>query len=268
MGDIDVLIEKDNVELVKSIFLEMNYKMTDVRLLHYTFETPNNLIIELHPTIVSEVDFEYEEFLNGVWNEAYLKSKYLYELNNEFLYVYLLIHVVKHLRTSGVGIRSILDLKLFKDYYIESIDFIKLSNNLHKLDLIKADEKMERLSCIFINQMLPSDKDLKIIEYILKSGIHGKGSEHDRFTGRRVFETEHKKQSKTQYFLLQIFPKKRYLENQYPYLRTHPWLLPWAWLVRIIKQLFKPKNTKQRIKAITNDDNVLLTKEVYDYFGI
>nr|WIF88130.1 hypothetical protein QOL21_06560 [Acholeplasma laidlawii] len=66
----------------------------------------------------------------------------------------------------------------------------------------------------------------------------------------------------------EVFPSKDRIKESYPYLKKHPWLLPWAWFVRILKQVFKVKNTKKRLKSISNDAEVDSVKSVYDYLGI
>lgn len=266
MGDIDVLVPEDKIDCAKKILKDLNFTNKSSTRHHLTFYSNNN-IIELHKNLVSEVEYEFGSYLSKVWENAYLVEFYLYEINIEFNYIYILTHLIRHLRTSGIGLRTFLDLYFFNQKYI-NIENTIVTKTLKDLGLENANEKMNYLNEIFINKAIPNEKDMEVIKYIINSGIHGLGTKHIKFVNRRVFETKFKKQNKFQFFLSQMFPKKEYIEDQYSYLKKIPWLLPWAWLVRIIKQLFKPKIIKQRIKAITNDENVSLTKEIYDYFGV
>jgi hypothetical protein len=66
---------------------------------------------------------------------------------------------------------------------------------------------------------------------------------------------------------MQVFPPRRHLLETYPYLKKHPYLLPWAWFVRILKLIFKkPKSIKLRLGSLKNDSLTSETKEVFNYF--
>src|SRR5690606_25171099 len=111
---------------------------------------------------------------------------YEYQLIPEFEYTYLLLHLARHMRTSGVGIRSLLDINIYLNQF-NDLDS-KLTNDfLTKTNIVIFEEKVKQINKVFTNQ-IDLDKDLEeVIDYIMKSGIHGNGSEHDFYLSKRAF---------------------------------------------------------------------------------
>jgi len=180
----------------------------------------------------------------------------------------LLTHLIRHIRTSGVGIRSLLDMWVYYNHYDDIMDKDILDGYLKTYKLDVFNQKVMHLNKIFLNQVEPNREDFDIMAYIMQSGIHGSGTKHDPYITKRTFEQTRLKKSRFRYFLGEVFPSRKRLLEAYPYLKKHAWLLPWAWFVRIFKQLFKIKNTKMRLKSVSNDSEIDTVKNVYDYLGI
>src|SRR5690606_24728272 len=161
--------------------------------------------------------------------------------------------------------RSLLDLAIFKEK--NTFDEAKLNQYLIDSNMNGFNEKVNHINSMILNQKPVDETAQKMIEYIIKSGIHGKGSQYDYFLPRRVAAQEDKKVSKIRYFFSQLFPSRKHLQETYPYLKKHGWLLPWAWFVRILKLIFRnPKSIKSRMSAISDDQMVDETIEVFNYF--
>lgn len=268
MGDIDVVVPLDMFDVAKKVLIKHNYKFKSATSHHHVYETADGNFIELHQSITSSNEYENEALLKNVWDHVYQVSGYTYKLEPAFEYVYLLTHLIRHIRTSGVGIRSLLDMKVYFEYYESIMDLNKLNEYLVTYNLKDFNDKIVRLNQIFTNQIKPQEQDYHVIDYIMNSGIHGSGTKHDMYLTKRTHEQTRLKKSKIGFFFSEVFPSRDRIKETYPYLKKHPWLLPWAWTVRIFKQLFKVKNTKKRLKSITNDEEVDSVKGVYDYLGI
>jgi hypothetical protein len=268
MGDIDCVVPKTDFECAKQILINAGYTFKSATSHHHVFETLDGNYIELHQSITSSSEYENEVFLNQLWSNVYLDNDYTYKLLPEFEYVYLLTHLIRHIRTSGVGIRSLLDIQVYYDYYCDTIDKKTLNGYLKTYKLDVFNQKVMHLNQIFLNQVEPKPEDLAIMDYIMQSGIHGSGTMHDPYITKRTFEQTRLKKSRLRFFLSEVFPSRKRLQEAYPYLKKHPWLLPWAWFVRIFKQLFKIKNTQKRLKSVSNDSEIDTVKKIYDYLGI
>jgi len=268
MGDMDVIVPIDVFESAKNILVLAGFKFKSATKHHHVFESIDGNFIELHQSITSSNEYENEELLKTIWDHVYLDNQYTYKLEPAFEYVYLLTHLIRHIRTSGVGIRSLLDMKIYYDAYKSHIDDTSLNTYLETYKLNNFNDRVIRLNKIFTNEVKPEYRDLEVIAYIMNSGIHGSGSKHDPYLTKRAHEQSRLKKSKFRYVLGEVFPASSRIEEAYPYLKKHPWLLPWAWFVRLFKQLFKIKNTKKRIRSVSSDEKIDSVKDVYDYLGI
>lgn len=268
MGDIDVLVPENDVDSAKEIFIKLGFKHESSTSHHHSF-IKSGLIVELHQKLYSINDFENSELLKDVFQYANIVDNYLYDLDYSYEYVYLLSHLVRHIRSSGVGLRSILDIYFFEEKYQNEIDFSLVQELLEKYSMTEFKSKIHYLNQIITNQLeLKDQKDFEVIKFIMNSGIHGKGESFDSYKSKRVYEEKRKGISKIKYLVKSLFPKRYVIQEQYPYLKKYPWLLPWAWFVRILKQIFKPKNTKMRLKSLSNDEDVSKINDVFVYFKI
>ncbi len=269
MGDIDVLIRKDDFNKGIDILKELNYKLESTSFHHHVFKTYNNESVELHQNITSIVEYDNKDFLSNVWGYTYKDKDYLYKLNNEFEYVYILTHLVRHLRSSGIGLRSILDVYFYKSYYKDEIDYNVVSKMLEETNLITFDIKINKLLDHIFKDTLLNDDDFKALSYIIDSGIHGSGTKHDYYIVKKTYETKVLKKSRFNFFFREIFPKRNSIEESYPYLKSYPFLLPWAWFVRLFKKIIKtPKDILNRLRVIKKDKKEDKLNEVYNYFKI
>ena len=147
------------------------------------------------------------------------------------------------------------------------MDNTRLTEYLSMTDALVFHNRVLEMNDTIFKRIELTDTTKKIINYILKSGIHGAGSDFDYYLPRRVSTQEDKKVSRFKYVMMQVFPPRRHLLETYPYLKKHPYLLPWAWFVRILKLIFKkPKSIKLRLGSLKNDSLTSETKEVFHYF--
>ncbi|MFA5692419.1 MAG: nucleotidyltransferase family protein [Acholeplasmataceae bacterium] len=269
MGDIDVLVSKNDFNKSIDILKGLGYKLTSATSHHHVFESIDKETIELHQNITSIVEYDNKDFLKNAWDYANLDNDCLYKFELEFEYIYLLTHLVRHLRTSGIGLRSILDIYVFLNKYEKNLNKELLNQMLVETNLLTFSEKLKKINNIILGNELSTEEDMLGINYIISSGIHGKGLDHDYYIVKKTFETKRNKKGKFRFYLGEIFPSKLRIEESYPYLKKYPFLLPWAWFVRILKQIFKkPKDTKERIRSIKTSDKEEDLKKVFEYFNI
>ncbi|MFW5865401.1 MAG: nucleotidyltransferase family protein [Candidatus Izemoplasmataceae bacterium] len=117
MGDIDLLIEAKNIQTVKPVLEAIKFKRTLQSSAHDVYTFTNQLEVEVHPKITKEIDAKYDHFFKDAWLYAKKVNEYTYRLELEFELIYLLVHLIKHFHSSGVGLRSILDIGLFVSNY-------------------------------------------------------------------------------------------------------------------------------------------------------
>lgn len=265
MGDIDLIVRKNDFNQAIYELKSLDYKLTNAITHHHTFIGVDDNEIELHQSLVSDFDDSHGFFLERIWEHAYQKQDHQYQMETEFEYMYLLLHLYRHLKQTGIGLRSLIDLAVFSQKNI--LDQNKLNTYLEQTKLHGFYQKVSHINQIILGQKAVNNEDQKIIEYIIKSGIHGKGSSYDYYLPRRVSAQEDRKVSKIRYFFGQVFPSRKHLQETYPYLKKYKILLPWAWFSRLIRFIFRnPRSIKARMNAIQSDRMVDETIEVFDYF--
>ena len=95
------------------------------------------------------MNMKMRPFLKDVWLHTTQLDKFTYGLKPEFEYVYLLTHLIRHIRTSGVGIRSLLDMYVFYESKKNLIDETLLNRYLIENNLDKFNTKVKHLNQIF-----------------------------------------------------------------------------------------------------------------------
>ena len=176
--------------------------------------------------------------------------------------LFLMLHCVKHFMNIGFGIRQVCDLTVFCNTYGRDIDFqwvwqqvSDLGYGVFMLNLLKIGSsylglKEENISYppFFTGRDIHMEALLKDI---LQSGIFGKHSEDQTRTCSLTLQAvmadrRHHQINFSNYRLIRtIFPGREYMDNNYCYSRKSPFLLPVAWLHRIVAYVVLVKNPGQ-----------------------
>src|SRR5690606_13142374 len=102
MGDIDCVVPKLDFDKAKKNLIDAGYTFKSATSHHHVFDTIDGNYIELHQIIISSNEYENEVLLSQLWENVYLDYGFTHKLKPEFEYVYLLAHLIRHIRTSGV----------------------------------------------------------------------------------------------------------------------------------------------------------------------
>ena len=166
--------------------------------------------------------------------------------------LYLILHAYKHFLYSGVGIRPMCDIGVYSETYSEEIDWHEIRR---KLDFIQAFEYARAIFRIIQSYLLPNghffkyikDWNLELIdvgpmvEDSMASGIHGASSMsrlHSSNITLYAAENGVSEGTDSLHVVLQsLFLPLRKMRSRYPYLKKAPFLLPIAWVHRIVKYL-------------------------------
>lgn len=268
MGDCDVLIKKENSLKSRKIMKEAGFITTSRSGAHDVYEYQKNSV-EVHRYIYQKENKKDNSILNNPWDNAVLVENSKYRLDYSFEAVYILYHLKKHVLSSGIGLRSILDITIFYNHYEKEIDLEFLNKELKKNNLdeflqaiLYVNKKFFDLDSPFLKEDYKlEEKDLEnIIKYITSSGVHGKGQDFNVMAPRLV------KRSKLRTFLSVVFPSWTNMKEAYSWLRYLPFLLPVAYVIRGFKFLFlKTKYSFGKVKKIRKADNEIT--ELDDIFN-
>ena len=155
--------------------------------------------------------------------------------------LYLLLHAYKHFVRSGIGLRQFCDIGLWARAYHGEIDWQRLHDQcarVHAATFAAAAFRIAR-DDLGIEFDLPAPwSDAVDAEPLLHDSLCGGvyGSNDLTRLHSSTVTLNAVKASRTgekSSVLRTVFPKREYLERNYPYLKKRPYLLPVAWAQRL-----------------------------------
>lgn len=209
------------------------------------------LYIELHKQLFppeSDAYGDWNRFFDGVFDRAVTDGEVPTMGHTDHLF-YLICHAFKHFLHSGFGIRQVCDIVMYANAYGSSVDWRQIFDHcgaIHARLFTAALLQIGRKYLTFDPQKagfpdywqaLAVDEG-PMLEDLLSGGIYGGATMSRRHSSNMTLDAvAADKQGKKQgaAVLGSLFPPARKLEGRYPYLKRHPWLLPAAWVSRIVK---------------------------------
>lgn len=184
---------------------------------------------------------------------------------------YLICHAFKHFLHSGFGIRQVCDVVLFANRYGSEIDWDGLyacCREIHAECFAAAMFEIGRKYLVFDpNQACLTQAwrnmdvdETEMLEDLLKGGIYGDASMSRKHSSSMTLDavsaSKQGKQPRSSMIKL-LFPSVQKMTAKYPYLKKHPWLLPAAWVSRLINYTKETGSVKDNNMA----DSLRIGKE-------
>lgn len=219
-GDIDILVPCDRYD-------DASYVLTDImdcqkgrKGTHdITFKTQQGIHIELHFSL-DGINENVENILNTVWEYTTPTDDNPYKLtmSNDFFMFYHVIHMAKHFKAGGIGIKAFLDFWIIK----QKINFSeeKLMSLLEKANTVEFYEGISKLSCVWFSgdEHTSFSKDLE--NFVLNAGVFGT-------IETNVALSQIEKGGKLKHLTSRVFLTKKQMASYYPNSKKYPYLLPY-----------------------------------------
>lgn len=263
--DEDVLILPEQFRICHKELMDFGMRLLkedeDIEKVHEVsyWKEPMLLYIELHKSLFpaeSDAYGDFNRFFENVHENAVQETIHgvpVFTLNYTEHLFYLICHAFKHFLGSGFGIRQVCDITLFANYYGKEIDWELL---LQQCKAIAADRFAATLFQIgeqyltfkpeqacypkAFRELAVDEEDL--LEDMFEGGALG-NKDLSRIHSSNITlnaVTANKKGMESKGMVLKtIFPSRKYLKQWYKYLEKYPFLLPVAWISRIVKYLCK-----------------------------
>ena len=200
-----------------------------------TYRQETGLCIELHRQL-----FDPEAAVYGSWNRFFEDAQAelfsgVWTLPPTEHMLYLLLHAFKHFLHSGFGIRQVCDIVLYAQKYAKRIQWAQVEDTLCQLRADKFAAAVFLLGQHYWHIPAPFTRDIDpqpLLADLLKAGIYG-GSDLARKQSSNITLSAAAGETGSS-LLCALFPPRSSLQSRFPYLKKRPWLLPWAWLCRIL----------------------------------
>lgn len=239
MGDLDVLVDKENIPRAQEILRGMGYQVEEEHDTEYHCGCVKEpyMMVELHWNLLADSSVANDYFQNA-WERAVpdKKNPLLYFLTPEDEYLYEIAHFQRHYVTHGSGIRSALDIAVYRARYEGKLDEAYISAELKKMHLDDFARCAERVAQHWFGtaeqRAKALDRDGREMEKALfYSGVYG--SMYAR-AAIRLQETD-SRSSRAKYVWQRIFVPCDGLACTYPILNKYPLLYPFCWLHRLVR---------------------------------
>lgn len=242
MGDLDFVLKEEDLEKSKEALLAAGFKLTSVYRGEWSYEK-NGMTVELTKSLMdADVGYiNYEEYMSSIFDKTVLINEYTYELNNDFHFIYMMLHTMKHFYSEGCGIRMILDLALFVRKYKDSLnwDYINAEFNKLKIDVFAKNiiAVCARMFNIDFDADIDDDLYMEIYDYILEGGAFGFARNKEGIAGNR--DRIAKNESVIASLFKRAFPDNNTMKGLIGWYSDKPViLLPVAWVYRWIHSVY------------------------------
>lgn len=246
--DIDILVkENDVIRAEKAIMSLGGYKKTGESKHDVIYKSENGIVLELHYRLLGNKRSPlYIKELSKVWETAKPdpENKYRFDLSDDIFYYYHIMHMAKHFRIGGCGMRPFIDLWLIEK---TNRDFSEAKRMLKKGNIDVFADNAVKLSKVWFSNEEHSALTVKMQDFIIEAGSFGSHK-------TRLISNSQRSGGKLKFIFSRIFVPYSYLKRDYPFLEKFPILTPWCEICRLFSFLFGKKK-RFKDKYIENLNN-------------
>ncbi len=264
-GDEDVQVDSDEYLACHEALLEYGMEVAEPEIdIQTAHEVPygkrgSALYIELHKQLFPPDSDAYGD-LNRYFVRMRERAVRIRLEGTEILTMgytdhlfYLICHAFKHFLHSGFGLRQVCDILLFAETYGSEIDWQEVLEHCREIHADRFTAAMFRIGMEVLGfdeekACLPTDWWQTEVDAgpmlldLLDAGVFGDGSMSRKHSStmtlnavaaQRKGGASGKKAGPS--VIKSVFPTAKDLSGRYPYLKEKPYLLPAAWVQRILK---------------------------------
>lgn len=288
MSDIDLIIQSRDREKSHREMVEAGYTYdipTDEEYLYFH----DFVEYEFHDTMIAEPlsnNVDYHAYFEKVWDftapNAVLGDSTYRLMDKNFHFLFLLVHLAKHILDFGMGIRSYMDLPLYAKAYANQLDWEWINQELEKLELLKFARICETFCEKWFGIGFPIEGLAITDEFyesatmkILQQGIYGHADKDNKvgYTAKAVRRSDKPYWYVTLRIIARrIFPAYRDMRliHWYSFVDGRPWLMPAAWIYRWIYVLMKKRTIGRGLlmEPVEMKDVIDRRQKYYDDWGL
>lgn len=264
-GDEDIVIRRDLMEKADEIFLSEGFlaknqepdrlKQQTIAYLHPI----NGTYVEVQPelfeeqvAILNNLNKDFEDMFETCIVER-IQGEDIYTLEPTKHFLYIIYHAFKHFIDGGVGIRQVCDMVMMAEHYHDEIDWYYVKKRLKQLHLDEFCKNLGYIAEEYLGFNYGKGKN-KEVDYIpllldlLDAGVFGQTSDERKGSSGMTMMAVDNARTKDVDGESYLFPSYEYMKVSVPWLEKKPWLLPVAYVVRIIRYLFRSVLIKKSMK--------------------
>lgn len=278
-GDIDLVIRPEDRKKSDELLRSLGYQPeTDWEpVFSYTKDVE---YYEIHSEIM-EVNVsekaDYRGYFRDPWRYAEAAGDHRYQFKPEFHFLYLLTHIAKHVTGSGAGIRMYLDVAAFLRRFGTSLDWDWIRQELEKLRftdfanivLLMVQEAFGVGSPIPL-QAVEEETMGSFLKFTMDGGVFGRVGRDSGTESLKKQSRGREKISRVGTVARRLFPAAKTIESRYTYLQDKPWLLPAAWIHRLVKtrDTWQQHTEEAQNILLADKEEVRKIQKLYEKLGL
>ena len=277
-NDIDIVIRKEDRKKSDELMMSLGFdRHTDWEpvysyargMEHYEFHT------EIMEGKLSDRK-SCEDCFRNVWDHAVPAEEHTFHLKPEFHFVYLLSHIAKHIYNAGAGIRMYLDIAVFIRHYGNFVDWEWIRQQLNALELqrfsntvLTAVERWFGVACPMEYEAIADNTMESFLTFTMEAGVFGHQGRNEAIAKLKNRD-EQTPVPKLQQVMQRVFPRASDIQKRYTYLQDNPWLLPVAWVHRMVKNAGLLGRKMQEIQDVldVDDDELQVMQDLMKEIGL
>ena len=271
MSDSDILIKKHQFEEINKTMTSLGFEFKTESDHEYIYKK-GMVSVEFHTNLIPSYNRDMHAYYENIWEKANKTSgkNYIYEMTPENNYIYNFVHMAKHYRDGGVGVKHFVDLWMVEQKG-GSLDKGYIIGELKKMSLDKFYENIIDTVDVWFNGKEDTAVTDFITENVFEGGAYG-SFEKKRIAAETIVE-DGASSEKNKYLsrvFKKIFPSYEDMCYGYPVLKKAPVLLPVMWVYRALLFSFLPQKRKQMKKTINliSIESISTYKESLEYVGL
>ena len=231
LSDIDIYIGKKNASKAREIMESLGFTTFEYGskvLIHDTYEM-EGVHFELHKELMPHIPyFKGVEVCPQIEADV-LEEDGKFRLSNEGFYMFTVIHIAKHIKHNGIGLRGFIDIHLFLKKHKETLDWKKIDGYLEKSGLNRFHDCLLHLVDFWFEDKTDVAEEIREFgKHIAQNGAIGDAEIMDsaeKYKNTGVW-------NKAKYLKNLIFLPYEYMADKYHILKKKPFLLPLCWCHR------------------------------------
>lgn len=273
MADVDILVDDANTKAVGKILTGRGFSCEHEGGNHDVYYRKPYMNLEIHRNILPE-KYTFGGYFDHIFDRVLLKegAQCVYAMTPEDFYLYMVAHLTKHYAQGGTGIRSVMDLWVYRRFYRETADWKAIGDGLEAMGLKAFGENLMRLAEVWFDGRPGDAVTDEMSRFILGNGTYGTTQNMELSAFTKVYDAHTDFQTiQRRYFWRTLFPGMDHMRQVFSWVEGRPALLPAAWVMRGVRAMVKrPKRTLHRVQAVrsTSEEEVARAKGFYERSGL
>lgn len=268
-SDLDIFVPKEFRQKAHDIMLDLGFQIErfNAEDADDSYFIEKKVKVELHRILVSNKT-PWQEECQKIADRLVLSDnkKFTYEMTKEDYYLYMIAHMAKHMKYSGMGIKMVLDIFVYINRYGDVLDKMLIKERLNKCGLVQFEEKVTALTNYWFGGDSADEFIQKLGDYVFVSGAFGTKKQLDSyFLAEEAGSSDSDFVTKVKYYIKFFFQPYSYMCKKYPVLIKMPFLLPFLWVYRALRTILFDREKAHKIASKYDNVNVSESKRIQKF---